>query len=227
MRKFKYILITLLAFTGITVNAQSYLKGNVIESGTNNRLSDVFIKNVTTKQIAIADTKGNFQIRAAAGNLLIFSSPGYVSDTLYLVDMRPKSIKMVSQSIALREVNIRTSRFNPREDYPEVYHHSKVYALSPTTWFGKEAKDARRLKHYFERESQERHVDSVFTRAYVSSIVPLRGQELEDFMTLYRPSYAYVHDNNGPSMAVYINDAYKKYLALPADKRKVQRLNGM
>jgi len=54
--------------------------------------------------------------------------------------------------------------------------------------------------------------------------VPLRGRELEDFMTLYRPSYAYIMDNNGPSLAAYVNDSYKKFMALPPEKRKVQAL---
>jgi hypothetical protein len=55
--------------------------------------------------------------------------------------------------------------------------------------------------------------------------VPLEGVELENFMALYRPSYAYVKDENGPTLAMFINDAYKKYKSLPADKRQLQRLN--
>jgi hypothetical protein len=96
--------------------------------------------------------------------------------------------------------------------------------MSPSTWFSREGKNARRLKRYFAREEQERHIDSVFSRVYVSSLVPLRGRDLEDFMTLYRPTYAYVMNNNGPSLAVYINDSYKKWRALPPEKRKVQEL---
>jgi hypothetical protein len=97
--------------------------------------------------------------------------------------------------------------------------------MSPSTWFSKEGKDARRLKKYFVTEEHERRIDAAFTRAYVGSIVPLKGQELENFMTLYRPTYAFVTNNNGPSMAVYINDSYKKYLSLPPEKRTLQKLS--
>ncbi|QJD97096.1 carboxypeptidase-like regulatory domain-containing protein [Mucilaginibacter robiniae] len=222
--KLNYIIPILLLLTIGRVEAQNTLKGSVVESGTNTKLPEAFVHDMNSKQMTLTDVKGNFQIPTAVGHILIFSSPGYVSDTLYLVDLVTRTIKLTPQSIALREVSIRSTRFDPRRDYPEIYQRSKVYVLSPTTWFGKDAKDARRLKHYFAREVEERHVDSIFTRAYVSSIVPLKGQQLEDFMTMYRPSYAFLHSNNGESLAVYINDSYKKYQALPPDKRTMPRL---
>jgi hypothetical protein len=123
-------------------------------------------------------------------------------------------------------VSISASRqaFDPKKEYPDVYQKSKVYVLSPSSWFGKENRDARRLKRYFRTEAEERHVDAVFTRAYVGSIVPLKGKDLEDFMTLYRPSYAFLRSNNSESLVAYINDSYKKFQTLPPEKRSLQRL---
>ncbi len=206
--------------------AQRLLKGTVYESGKNSRMPNVFIRDANNKQLTITDNSGNFSIRTETGHVLIFDSPGFVSDTLYVADLAPKKIVMVTKTIALREVTISSTRqaFDPHKEYPEIYTKSKVYIMSPTTWFSKEGRDARRLKRYFVSEEQERHVDAVFTRAYVGSIVPLKGQDLEDFMTLYRPSYAFIKDNNSGSLAVYINDSYKKYQALPPEKRHLPRL---
>ncbi|HEY0246582.1 MAG TPA: hypothetical protein VGC01_13525 [Mucilaginibacter sp.] len=190
-------------------------------------MSDVFIRDNSNKQVALSDKDGNFAIKAATGHLIIFNSPGYVSDTLYVVDMKPVKIELKSMSISLREVNINTGRqeaFDPHKEFPDIYTKSKVYVMSPSTWFSKEGKDARRLKRYFAREEQERHVDAVYTRVYVGSIVPLKGQELDNFMMLYRPSYAFLRNNNGPSLVAYINDAYRKYQALPPDKRVLPSL---
>jgi len=222
----KYPLLLVIVFTAGLVNAQGLLKGTVYESGSNNKLSNVFIRDNNNKQLTLTDKNGNFEIRTETGHLLIFDSPGYVSDTLYLIDMSPKKVMLVTKTIALREVNINATResFDPHKEYPEVYTKSKVYVLSPTTWFSKEGKDARRLKRYFKHEAEERHVDAVFTRVYVGSIVPLKGEELEDFMTLYRPTYAFLRSNNTESLAVYINDSYKKFKALPPEKRHIQRL---
>ena len=208
-------------------NAQDVVKGTVHESGSEAKMADVFVRDVNNKQITLTGKDGSFEIKAEKGHILTFSSPGYVTDTLYLIDMKPKKIELKSMSIALREVNIngsKTEAFDPRKEYPEVYQKSKVYVMSPSTWFSKEGKDARRLKRYFTREEQERHVDQVYTKVYVGSIVPLKGQELENFMTLYRPTYAFLRNNNGPSLVAYINDSYKKFMALPPDKRSLPAL---
>ncbi|WP_114940000.1 MULTISPECIES: carboxypeptidase-like regulatory domain-containing protein [Mucilaginibacter] len=224
--KYQYLILSALLFLACTVNAQTTVKGTVVESGKNNKLGDVFVRDNQNRQMTLTDSKGNFSIRTETGHTLVFSSPGYVSDTLYVTDFTNKKIELVAQTIALRQVNISAKReaFDAHKEYPEVYTRAKVYPLSPTSWFSKEAKDARRLKKYFKHEEEERHVDEVFTMNYVQSIIPLRGQELENFMTLYRPSYAFIKNNNGPSLAVYINDSYKKYQALPADKRTLPDL---
>lgn len=225
--KLKIITIVMLVFTTGFVYAQAPLKGTVEEAGKNTRLSNVFIKDINNNQLTLTDNNGDFEIPTETGHTLIFNSPGYVSDTLYVVDMKPKTIKLEVLTIALREVKINATRggFNPREEYPQVYEKSKVYILSPSSWFGKEARNARRLKRYFAMEQEQQKVDQVFNAAYVSSLIPLRGQELEDFMTLYRPSYDFVKSNEGQSMALYINDCYKKFKALPPDKRSLDRLD--
>lgn len=225
--KIRYFAIMILLFASGSLQAQ-LLKGSVVETGSNDKMPNVFVKDANTKAVALTDKKGQFEIATSTGHTLIFSSPGYVSDTLYVVDMQPRRVEMVTQGIVLNQVNIQSSRaaFNPQAEYPDVYRKSKVYVLSPTSWFSKESKNARRLKRYFAREVQERHIDSVFNPVYVSTLVPLRGQDLDDFMTLYRPSYAYVMNNNGPSLAVYVNDSYKKFMALPPAQRHQQRLSG-
>ena len=225
--KLKITTIAILLFTTGLVNAQSTLKGTVEEAGKDTRLTNVFIKDINNNLLTLTDNNGNFEIRSASGHTLIFNSPGYVSDTLYVIDMNPKKVKLEQMTIALREVNITGKRagFNPREEYPEVYQKSKVYVLSPSSWFGKDSKDARRLKRYFAMEEQQEKIDEVFNTTYVGSLVPLKGQDLENFMTLYRPTYAFIKSNSGPSLAVYINDSYKKFLALPPSQQSLQQLS--
>jgi hypothetical protein len=225
--KLKSITLILLVLATTIVRAQSPLKGTVQEAGKNTPLSNVFIKDVNNNQLTLTDKDGNFEIKAATGHTLVFNSPGYVNDTLFVIDMQPKQIKLEILSIVLSEVRINASRanFDPRKEYPDVYQKSKVYVLSPSSWFGKESKDARRLKRYFAVEAQQQKIDQVFNAAYVGSLVPLKGQELEDFMTLYRPTYAFVKANGGQSLAMYISDSYKKFLLLPANKRSVNRLD--
>jgi hypothetical protein len=223
----KYFLVFFILLVTASVNAQTLLKGTVYDNNGNTKLPDVFIRDNNNKQLALTDNDGNFTVKTETGHTLIFDLPGYISDTLYIVDLSQKKILLTTKTIALKEVSVNATRseaFDPHKEYPDVYEKSKVYIMSPTTWFSKEGKDARRLKHYFAKEAQERQVDAVFTRSYVGSIVPLKGEELENFMTLYRPTYAFIKSNNSESLAVYINDSYKKYQALPPDKRTLQTL---
>jgi len=221
-----FVLVFLLLLSS-RLYAQTLVKGVVVEYRDGTKLENVFVRDLSNKQATLTDKAGRFMINTETGHLLIFSSPGYIADTLYVVDLSQKRVELKTQPIQLREVNItatRTPTFNPQKEYPQVYEKSKVYPLSPSTWFGREARNARRLKRYFRTEQEERVVDKVFTRNYVGSIVPLKGQDLEDFMTMYRPSYAFITSNNSESLAVYINDSYKKYNALPQDKRHIQPL---
>jgi len=223
----KYFILLLAVSIAGTVKAQNVLKGTVYESGKTNRMPNVFIRdNNNTKQITISDDKGNFSIHTESGHTLIFDSPGYVSDTLYVTDFLPKKIEMLTKLITLNQVNVTSTRqsFDAHKEYPEVYTRSKVYPLSPSSWFSKDSRDARRLKKYFKREQEERHVDDVFNVTYVETLVPLRGHDLENFMTMYRPSYAFLQSNNAESMTVYINDSYKKFMSLPPEKRTLPQL---
>jgi hypothetical protein len=225
MKRILYLIAIALLFSA-SLQAQIYVRGNVVDASSGTKLPDVFVRDITNKQITLTDKSGRFEIKSETGHILIFSAPNYVADTLYVVDLTQKHIELKTKTISLHEVNISAQRlaFDPHKEYPDVYTKSKVYVMSPSSWFSKEGRDARRLKHYFEREEKEKKVDQVFNRVYVGSIVPLKGQELEDFMQLYRPTYAFVTSNNSESLAVYINDSYKKWQALPPEKRHLEKL---
>ncbi|NNU33634.1 hypothetical protein HK413_04780 [Mucilaginibacter sp. S1162] len=66
---------------------------------------------------------------------MVFDSPGYVPDTVLVVDYKPLRIVLKPMGIALNQVNITASRraFDPHVEYPEIYRKSKVYPLSPST----------------------------------------------------------------------------------------------
>jgi hypothetical protein len=208
-------------------NAQDVIKGTVVEEGTNDKITNVFVHDTNNKQITLVDKNGKFEIRSGKNHLIIFDSPGYISDSVFVIDYKPLTIILRPAGMVLNQVDINAKRmtFDPRVEYPEVYRKSKVYIMSPSTWFSKEGRDARRLKKFFANEERERYVDKYYTAKYVATLVPLQGRELQNFMTIYRPTYAYIKSNDGPSLAEFINDAYKKYKALPPERRVVQDLN--
>ncbi|RCH56772.1 hypothetical protein DJ568_02645 [Mucilaginibacter hurinus] len=223
--KIQIALFVCLFSVSLAASAQE-LKGTVYDGGSNAKMANVFVRDLNNNQVTMTDNNGNFSVKAAPGHLVVFTSPAYLSDTIYVVDFVPKTIRLASEGVSLQEVNITGKRlsFDPRRDYRQVYEKAKIRPLSPTSWFSKDARDARRLKKFFKREVQEREIDEVFNKKYVSSIIPLRGQELEDYMTLYRPTYEFATSSDAQAMLLYVNDTYKKFKALPPEKQKAGRL---
>src|SRR3569833_851420 len=98
------LLIMLLLSSGLY--AQTLVKGVVVESGSGIKLENVFVRDLSNKQATLTDKSGRFIINTETGHLLIFSSPGYIADTLYVVDLSQKRVELKTQPIQLREVNI-------------------------------------------------------------------------------------------------------------------------
>src|ERR1700712_5361428 len=94
------ILILLLSATA----SFAQVTGTVTEAGKSEKLNNVFIRDINNKQVALSDNAGRFDIKAETGHTLIFSLPGYVSDTLYLIDMKPKKVELKFLGLSLKEV---------------------------------------------------------------------------------------------------------------------------
>ena len=224
----RYFTVLILLILAFSANAQELLKGTVFAKESNKILGNVFIRNITTKETVLTDMYGHFAIQAAIGHTIIFNLAGYVNDTLLVADMSYKRIILKFGAINLQEVRIfSTGRtFDPRVEFREVYSgtKSKFFLLSPTSWFSSDRKNAKRARKYFVDEEQERRVDQIYTKAYVGRLVPLKGEALENFMAMYRPSYGFLQMNMGGGMVIYLSDCYKKYMALPPEKRMLPKL---
>lgn len=226
MKCWRFVLWVYLLIWTVSASAQSFIKGTVYQDKSSVKLSDVFIRNLSNQATTLSDAAGNFEIEAAPNQLLVFSSPGYVSDTLFLIDLKPKMVHLFVKGIVLNEVNISASgEFNPREEYDDVYRRAKITSLSPSQIFGKEAKQARRFKRFLDWEVKERKIDAVFNKKLIAEYLPLTGVDLENFMSLYRPSFMMVNSTKN-ALVLYLNDCYKKFMALSPEERKLSPLKG-
>jgi hypothetical protein len=225
MKKYIGLIIIMVLFVGGAI-AQPLLEGGVREKVSGNKMADVIIRNINNKELTLTDKNGKFKIRAVSGQRLIFSSPGYISDTLYLVNIKPKFVEMLSAPMALSEVNVSSRRlaFDPHAEYPDVYEKAKIYPLSPSTIFSRESRNARKLKKYFVHEEQDRYIDSKYTKVYVSGILPLKGQELEEFISMSRPTYDFLKKTDGVELVLYVNDKYKEFKVMPQGQQSLQKV---
>jgi len=232
-----YLLLIACCFIASVTKAQTTLKGKVYEFGTRITLSDIQVQNSGNNSRTTTDSKGRFSIAAKNGDVLIFKGFSYDPDTVLVTNLAEKEIFLVLHTHLLDDVKVITdSTKNLSNSYDPMFHgQTVVYTrdanLNPTggltirIWDWK--KDAHK-REKLEKEIQDQQVQDriyrVFTPVNVAKYVPLRGKDLDDFITLYTPPVK-VFNSNDFRLAVYLSDCYRAYLKLPEDKRHPAKLD--
>ena len=215
----------------VSVTKAQTIRGRVFELGTRITLADIQVHNNANGHSTTTNDKGRFTIEAKNGDVLIFKGFAYNPDTVLVTDLAEKEIFLVPHINFLDEVKVITdSTKNLSTYYDPMYHgqtvvYSRDADMNPTggltirLWYWKkdERKREKLEKEILDEKVQDR-INLVFTPVNVAKYVPLKGEDLTDFISLYLPPVA-VFNNNDFSFPVYLSDCYRKYLKLPEDKR--------
>lgn len=226
MKKVFIILFTLLPFI---LKAQMTIVGTAYDADTRNKLKLVFVNNLTQREVDHTGQKGDFTLKADLGDLIVFTCPGYESDTLVLENMRPKIVLMRPSLIVLDEVIVNAKGANKPEDVKSAYSSAYSYAttnvfsldgkVSLVNAFSKQSKDKRAFQKFMDTELNEKLIDQKFNKPLVTQLTKIRGQLLEDFMSYYRPTYSQVNSMSEVELRTYIVKSYNEYIKLPAENR--------
>lgn len=230
INKLKYItilIVCLLAFN--KTQAQDLLKGRVQEHKNEMLLPGIKIENTTQHQTVYSDSKGSFMIRAKKGDVLHFTGMNYVPDTVYVADLKYLVVSLILRQNELKEVNVKTSetRLGNLSAAPETGPlGSKTVVYQPNggvkvKLFDSHSDEKKRekLAKLEEEGEQYREIQAAFNEETVKKYIPLSGQELKNFVMKYTPdSKTFFSDKF--NMAAYINEGYKAFMKIPADKRK-------
>ena len=220
-------LLLILQFFLIQWVSAQVVTGTVVDRDSHLTLENVEVTNATSKEKVTTNAKGEFSIRAIPNHILIFNQPGYFSDTLFLINTKPIHKYMMLNNRFLNTVEIKAEAFNPEIQYADVYRKAKAIKLaknqpfifSPSRYFSREGKFARRFKRKLEREKIERKIDQRFNEKVVKTFIPLKGAELDYFMILYRPTIKKLERMDDNDLKFYLMAAYKEFKALPSEKK--------
>ena len=217
---------------GLKVFAQQEpLGGLVFDKDTKYRLNRVSIINLRTKQLVYNNSKGEFFIKAQAGDLLISALSGYKTDTLKVTGQNSVIIYLQRLAIPLPEVVFKDSVLMAKARYEETkkafnqavrlgnnkdllnISNGNVGLGIDAIWsaFSREGKNARHLMEIMERDYQNNMIDQVFNKNLVARTTGLKGEKLLLFMLNYRPSYNFAMKANEYAMISYIKQAFMRF----------------
>jgi len=223
----KNILVAFIFFLPLFTQAQTVLKGTAYDADKRSKLNLVFVNNLTQREADHSGQKGDFIVNAEIGDLVIFSCPGYQSDTLIIEDLNPKMVLLRPSLIVLDEVIV--SAKGKTEDIRSVY--SSAYSTASTSIlskdgnlslynaFSKQSQQKRAFQKLMDSELNEKAIDRKFNSQLVTELTKIRGQLLEDFMSYYRPTYSEVNSMSESELRSYIVSSYNEYIKLPAEAR--------
>ncbi|HEX7367651.1 MAG TPA: hypothetical protein VF273_11175 [Pelobium sp.] len=211
------------------LKAQMTIVGTAYDADSRSKLKLVFVNNLTQREVDHTGQKGDFSVKADLGDLIVFTCPGYESDTLILQNMRPKIVMMRPSLIVLDEVIVNAKDNRKPEDVKVAYSSAYSYAttnvfsldgsVSLVNAFSKQSKQKRAFQKFMDTELNEKLIDQKFNKSLVTQLTKIRGQLLEDFMSYYRPTYSQVAAMNDVDLRTYIINSYNAYIKLPAEQR--------
>ncbi|MEE1945759.1 hypothetical protein VRU48_11625 [Pedobacter sp. KR3-3] len=224
--KTKILMLLLLSTLGMMkAKAQNQLKGEVFAQPSRKPINQAEIINLNTKEQAISNAKGEFVIKAALNDLLVFKSPGYRPDTLLLINLKPLRRYLALEINTLNTVFVKGMSL--REQYAQDINRGEAIKLKqgrgllfyPSAYFSREGRNARRFKRMLKQEELELPIDRRFNAKTVTAILPIRQPELDAFLVMYRPSLKFVRRADVEDFKSYLLDSYRKFKQLPPEKR--------
>ncbi len=231
----KRLAIVFLLSIPIYTFAQTGITGGVFDYDNKSfPLQKVNVRNINTSRTTVTGAAGQFTILASKGDLLEFSLPGYHTDTLYLTNMESKTIYLPTQSTALKQVDVKGARISDDLNVvdPNAKTSKRVSTIQPTgnnsraggvglSFGGDGRKERAKVAALDERAGYEEEISRNFSAEHITDLIKIKGQELKDFMNMFRPSVIKVKSDSPFNYDYYIAQAYQTWLKLPPEGRKL------
>jgi hypothetical protein len=223
------ILLLCCCFTFL--KAQTEVSGLVQDRNTRKVMEYVDVFNLSNKTQATTNARGEFKIKAALNDVLIFNLAGYKTDTLLLTNLNPLRRYLDKSDNLLNAVTV-INKQNLKEQYAQTFNKANAVLLTPgrgllfypSSYFSREGKQARKFKRMLKSEVKESQIDKWFNPKNIKAILPLQQPELDAFMVMYRPNLKFVQKAEAEDLKFYLIDAYNKFKLLPAEKRVLPSL---
>ncbi|MEO8404082.1 MAG: hypothetical protein ABI480_05790 [Chitinophagaceae bacterium] len=178
---------------------------------------------------------GEYQIEVGEKDSIWFSylgKPTIKFPVLKIADPFNFEVSLKVNVPELREVlvarrNYRQDSLSNREEYAKIFNYEKPKLRAVTPQYGAAAgfdldeiinmfrfKRNRSMLSFQKRlllQEQDKFIDHRFSKALVRRLTNLDGNELDSFMTLYRPPYFFVTGAGDYDFQKYIKDSFERF----------------
>ncbi len=225
----RYLLFFYLCFTLLSRSygqEQFILKGVVFSDLNKQRLPYVNIINQRTQTLLKSDEWGVFAIPAQIGDTILIQKEGF-QEFSKNISAKQNLVVYLKGVIKLEEVVVtQPSKKADQKEVLDDFRSKGVYFNgSPPLLFSifhpltaihellsKDANNAQRFVQYISRENAESAVDRKFNKWLIMKHIPIKDEDVAEFMFLYRPKPSQVTYWNDYDVIKYIKDSYQKYL---------------
>lgn len=217
---------------------EDMLTGNIFDN--DNRtipLQGATIKNLRSKTVSIADKSGHFSVGAKKGDLVTFGMVGFETDTLYVINLFPINIYLLSSVNYLKAVDIGGAKISPYLDdlgNPDNKPPTKQLdmdknrgGLRLNLGYGKWRKNQAKVQALEDEQIIVEEINAKFNEKYVRETLKFQGtkQELKNFMDMYRPTVDQVKSKRPFNYEYHIASSYQTWSNLPPNQRKLTPLS--
>lgn len=233
----RYLFLFFVSIAPLGLVAQSSITGAVYDFDNKSfPMQDVLVRNLDNKKSIKTKAAGQFSLPAKVGDLIEFSHAGYHTDTLYLIDLKPKIVYLPVKSTQLKGVEITSAKVNPSvlvdgqgkpvkrimtDGLEGKKNTDRAGGLIVNLGYGKMKREREKVRFLEERDAYETEIRERFNEKTVGDLVKLQGQELKDFIVMFRPNVALVMSERPFNYNYYIAKAYNNWKKLPVDQRKL------
>jgi len=230
---FKKVFLSFLLFIPVLVSAQSVLTGNIFDYTSRSVLLEgAIVKNITTKTIILTDKDGHFVLSAKVGDLVSFGMVGYQTDTVYLTNLFPRNIYLRVLVNNLNTVNIVGAKISPYLDLKDPYampsrqvdYSKERGGLRLNLGYGKFKRQQQKVQELEEYDQYNEEISKNFTADFVKKLLKIDGEDLKNFMEMYRPTVAQIKSERPFNYELYTAQCYSAWKKLPTGQKKLPSL---
>jgi len=237
--RFFILIVFCMGFSFIAKAQETFVvKGVISRNISVERLAQVLITNLRTKEIMMSDDLGWFSIKAAIGDTLLFNKLKYTDQRVVItvkgdipVYMQPE---IVLDQVTIQGQSKKQELKDVMSDYRKqgIYYNGKPPVLSfltsPLTGlyelFGKGPGQARRFAAFSKGELEFAEVRKRYNLPMVMRVTGADTTKAKGFMEYYTPSFEDLKQWNDYELIKQVRKSYE-YYDKSADKKMLQELN--